>query len=135
MFVSREEWKEAFGETEAEALAHFASYPIVADRDGAVHLTIDLAIFDEVAELFEDDPSLVDRSIEICPLFRDTDIPADWLMALLDLFEDRFGYSPVNPSGYLALQYTDVRASYGDSFDAEMAERYACFPKLREWMD
>jgi hypothetical protein len=81
-FVSREEWKEAFGETEAEALALFSkTYPIVLELDGEILLSIDLAAFSEVLELFDDDPALVDRSIELYPLFRDTSISPDWLMA------------------------------------------------------
>ena len=134
-FVSREEWKEAFGETEAEALALFSkTYPIVLELDGEVLLSIDLKAFDEVLELFEDDHSLVDRSIELYPLFRDTTISPDWLMSLLDLFEERLGYSPVNPSGYFALQYEDIRKYYGESFDRDMAERYPSFGRFSEWM-
>jgi hypothetical protein len=134
-FVSREEWKEAFGETEAEALAHFSkTYPIVLELDGEVLLSIDLKAFDEVLELFDDDPALVDRTIELYPLFRDTSISPDWLMALLDLFEDRLGYSPINPSGYFSLQYEDIRKYYGESFDRDMAERYPSFGRFSEWM-
>lgn len=134
--VSLEKWNSVFGAAAEEALTTFSIwYPIVKRRGQSIYLVIDLAIFDDPIDLFQFDPLMIDRSFEIYPLFRDTEIDPDFLMTFIDLCEDEFGYSPVNASGYFALEFNDIRDYYGVTFEEDMAAKYTSYPSFKKWMD
>lgn len=134
-FVSIDAWNEAFGQSADAALAFFSStHPIVRREGDHVRLVLNVTLFEDAMELFAVDPCLVDRSFELDPLFRDADIEPDWLMAFIDLCEELLGYSPVNASGYLALDFFDIREYYGPTFDEDMAEVYDAYPQFLRHM-
>jgi hypothetical protein len=56
-------------------------------------------------------------------------------MAFIDLCEEQLGYSPVNASGYFALDFFDIREYYGPSFDDDMAEVYDNYAAFVEHMN
>ena len=135
-FVNIDTWNAAFGSSAAEALAFFTTkHPILRQNGESVSFVLNVSLFEDAMELFEADPCMVDRSFELNPLFRDEDIEPDWLMALIDLSEDHLGYSPVNNSGYFAMDFDDIREYYGPTFDEDMQAVYPLYDQFKAHID
>jgi len=136
-FLTSSEIKRQFGSYTEQAVQLLTkTYPILEyDPSGLYYFKIDLELLYEINELFQVDKELVNHEIELYPIFSDQEIDPDILSNLMDLMEEKVGYSGVNNSGYLCLNFSDIRRWYGPSFDTDMKEKYDSYESLREWLE
>ena len=136
-FLTSSEIKKQFGSYTEQALQLLTEkYPMLEyDPSGLYYFKIDLELLNETNDLFQVDKELVNHEIELYPIFSDQEVDPDILSNLMDLMEEKVGYSGVNNSGYLCLNFSDIRRWYGPSFDTEMQEKYHSYSALQEWLE
>jgi hypothetical protein len=135
-FLTTPEIKLQFGSYTEEAIRLLTeTYPILENRIGSYYFKIDLELFSDPIELFEVDQEMVNHEIELYPIFCDTTVDPDILANLMDLMEEKVGYSGVNNSGYLCIHFSDLRKWYGPAFDRDMKEKYPSYPSFKEWVE
>ena len=132
-FSTTEEWKEVFGSSYDDAVFELVdTHHLFVIKNDAVYFQLDLfQLFDELIDLWQVEPDLVDDKVQLSMVFADSELNPDVLTNLIDLSEDKLGYSTVDNSGGYSIKITDVRKYYGeDAFDSKMTE---LFPGYTSW--